>query len=95
MIIAIAIATDKQLMQTIHKLTPDDLADEHIAEHIAGFELNRISGLSAPEEMFSNAMVTAVNQEDQGFAYEVRDWIYKHLKLDPTPVTKTADKAVV
>jgi hypothetical protein len=92
MIIAIAIVTNKQLMQTIHNLTPKLLAEDNLAERIAGNALNRISDVSAPDELFANAMVTALDQADQPFAVEVRDWIYKHLKIEPTPVTMTNDK---
>lgn len=82
--IAIAICTTRQLMQFIPTLKPEALADPEIASKIAGFALDKIAGVCSPEEKFHNAMVTAVEPEDQPFANEVRDWIYKHLGVEST-----------
>lgn len=83
--IAIAICTTKQLMQFIPELKPEAVADPDIASKIAGFALDKISGVCSPDERFHNAMVTAIDEVDQPFANDVRDWIYKHLGVEATP----------
>lgn len=86
MIIAIAICTTKQLMQFIPTLTPELMADPDIASKIADYTLDGLSQRCDKEELFTNAMVTAVNPADQPFAQEVRDWIYRHLGTEPSEV---------
>lgn len=83
--IAIAITTSRQLMQFIPDVKPEALAEPEIASRIAGFALDKISGACQPDEKFHNAMVTAVEEVDQPFANEVREWIYKHLGVEATP----------
>jgi hypothetical protein len=84
--IAIAVTTTKQLMQFIPVLTPELLAEPDIASRIASYTLDSLSKRCDPEENFTNAMVTAVDPADQPFATEVRDWIYRHLGVEPSAV---------
>lgn len=85
--IAIAICTTRQLMQFIPDMKPEVLAEPDIASKVAGFALDKISNVCTPDEKFSNAMVTAIDEADQPFANDVRDWIYRHLGVEATPVS--------
>lgn len=82
--IAIAICTNSQLMQFIPEFKPEAVADPDLASKIAGFALDKISSVCSPDEKFNNAMVTAIDEVDQPFANDVREWIYKHLGVEAT-----------
>jgi len=87
MIIALAICTDKQLFQFVRELPSDYPTDDETASVIAGYALDNLSKSCDQTEVFTNAMVTTLQVEDQGFANLIRNWIYKHLEVEPTKVS--------
>lgn len=90
MIIALAICTNKQMFQFVRELPPEFVANDESASHIAGYALDNLAKQCDPTEVFTNAMVNALRVEDQEFATLVRNWIYKHLEVEPTSVSAVA-----